>query len=117
MAAKPPKQLDEYQWQAQKFKEDMTRLKLDEDMLFRTALERYIVQVDVLKRLKAEIDEQAATVEREYIKGAASVYVNPLISEFNKTANAANQTCSLLAKLRAEAEKRAETTLLDDEEL
>lgn len=111
------KQIDEYQRQANKFSEDMARLGLDEDMLFKTALDRYIVQVEVLQRLKAEIDKQTATVEREYVKGAASVYVNPLISEFNKTASAANQTCSLLAKLRTEAEKRAEAAMYDDEEL
>ena len=104
--AKQPKQIDEYQQQAAQFEKDAARLGLDNDFLFKTALERYTVQVQVLQRLKSEIDQQAATVKREYVRGSASTYANPLISEFNKTASAANQTCSLLAKLKAEAEKR-----------
>lgn len=106
--AKQAKQIDEYQQQAAQFAKDAAQLGLDSDFLFKTALERYTVQVQMLQRLKGEIDRQDATVKREYVRGSASTYVNPLISEFNKTASAANQTCNLLAKLKAEAEKKAD---------
>lgn len=108
-------QIEEYHHQIQRFTEEMEKLGLEQDMLFKTALDRYMVQVDVLNRLKIEIDKHDATVEREYVKGAASVYVNPLISEFNKTASAANQTCNLLVKQIEAARKRADEFGDDDE--
>jgi len=97
------------------FKCDSERLGLADNYLFATSFERYQTQVDILQRLKHELDESEATVKREYVKGAASEYANPLLSEIYKASAAADRTCSLLAKLKAAAEANADNS--EDDEL
>lgn len=101
----------DHETQLERFRADSEALGLGEDLLFQSTLERYEKQIDLLAALKAELDTSPATVQREYVKGSPSTYANPLIGEFNKAANAANQTCGLLAKLRDAAAAK-----VDDED-
>lgn len=105
----------DHRQQLEIFKAEAERLGLMNNFLFASTLSRYATQVVILQRLQEEIVESTATVERSYVRGEKNTYSNPLFQEFNRTASAANQTCSLLAKLRAEAEKRADE--FDDDEL
>lgn len=106
----------DFRQRADDFAQDAERLGLKDDFLFGSTLERYVVQVEILHRLKKELEAAAPTVEKRY-GGADNLYANPLWGEFNKTASAANQTCGLLAKLIAAAEKRAADSDYEDCEL
>lgn len=69
------------------------------NFFFQTTFKRYQVQMKIMNDLEAEINEIGATVKKEYVKGRQNVYTNPAISEYNKTANAANQTVSTLLNI------------------
>ena len=66
------------------------------NFFFVTTFKRYQVQMKILNDLEKEINELGATVSKEYVKGRKNVYTNPAITEYNKTATAANGTVGTL---------------------
>ena len=66
---------------------------------FVTTFRRYQVQMKIMTDLEKEINELGATVSKEYVKGRKNVYTNPAITEYNKTATAANNTIATLLKI------------------
>lgn len=72
------------------------RLGLDGNPFFASALDRYITQMRILNRLEREVEKTGATVTKEYVKNRANIYINPAVTEYNKTATAANNTLAAL---------------------
>lgn len=64
-----------------------------------TTFKRYQVQMQILADLEKEIKAMGTTVSKEYVKGRKNVYTNPAITEYNKTATAANGTVSTLINI------------------
>ena len=81
------------------------------NFFFITTFKRYQVQMNIMPAEEKEIDELGVTVKKEYVKGRKNVYTNPAITEYNKTATAANQTVSTLLSI-----VKAFTTEKDQEE-
>lgn len=69
------------------------------DFFFSNTLKQYSVQVDTLTKLEKSIREHGTLVTKEYVKGRQNLVVNPAISEYNKTATAANNTVATLLKI------------------
>lgn len=69
------------------------------NFFFVTTFKRYQVQMKIMNELEKEINEIGATVKKEYVKGRTNVYTNPAITEYNKTATAANGTVSTLINI------------------
>ena len=69
------------------------------NFFFLTTFKRYQVQMKIMADLEKEINEMGATVKKEYVKGRTNVYTNPAITEYNKTATAANGTVSTLINI------------------
>lgn len=69
------------------------------NFFFRTTLKRYQVQMKILADLEAAIYEHGATVTKEYVKGRQNLVANPAITEYNKTATAANGTVATLINI------------------
>lgn len=69
------------------------------NFFFATTLRRYMVQMRIMQDLQKEIEAEGATVTKEYVKGRKNVYTNPAITEYNKTATAANGTVSTLINI------------------
>lgn len=72
---------------------------LEDNVLFKTTYERYCTQVDIMESLKASIEEDGPLVTKEYVKGRGNLYVNPAITEYNRTASAANITVNALLNI------------------
>lgn len=53
----------------------------------------------ILADLEVAIKEYGATVTKEYVKGRQNLVANPAITEYNKTATAANGTVTTLIKI------------------
>lgn len=70
-----------------------------ENYFFRTTFERYKTQLKIMEELKEKIEDTGAFVEKSYTKGSSNIYINPAITEFNKTASAANGTVTTLVKI------------------
>ena len=69
------------------------------NFFFRTTFKRYQVQMKILNDLEKAINEYGATVTKEYVKGRQNLVANPAITEYNKTATAANGTVSTLINI------------------
>ena len=69
------------------------------NFFFVTTFKRYQVQMKILSDLEREIQEHGPTVTKEYVKGRLNVVANPAISEYNKTATAANGTVATLMNI------------------
>lgn len=87
------------QQKADKILKEAEKKGLERDFYFTTTFKRYQVQMDVLDKLEKMIEEEGPTVEKEYVKGRKNIYVNPAITEYNKTATAANGTVQTLLKI------------------
>ena len=66
---------------------------------FSTTLDRYRVQIRLLSNLEKGIKENGNFVEKEYVKGRKNITINPAITEYNRTATAANNTASTLINI------------------
>lgn len=69
------------------------------NFFFVTTFKRYQVQMKILAELEKAIEEFGATVTKEYVKGRQNLTANPAITEYNKTATAANGTVSTLINI------------------
>lgn len=69
------------------------------NFFFVTTFKRYQVQLNNLKELEAAIKETGTLVTKEYVKGRANIYVNPAVTEYNKTTDSANRTVTTLMKI------------------
>lgn len=87
------------QEQADKLLEQAESKGVANNFFFRTTFKRYQVQMRILSDLEGAISEYGATVTKEYVKGRQNLVANPAITEYNKTATAANGTVSTLINI------------------
>lgn len=69
------------------------------NFFFVTTFKRYQVQINIMAQLEKAISAEGAMVEKEYVKGRKNLYTNPAIQEYNRTAQAANNTVVTLIKI------------------
>lgn len=87
------------QEQANKILEQAQERGVSSNFFFVTTFKRYQVQMKILSDLEQAINEYGATVTKEYVKGRQNLVANPAITEYNKTATAANGTVSTLISI------------------
>lgn len=87
------------QEQAKEILAQAERRGVSSNFFFVTTFKRYQVQMKILSDLEGAINEYGATVTKEYVKGRQNLVANPAISEYNKTATAANGTVSTLINI------------------
>lgn len=69
------------------------------NFFFVTTFKRYQVQLSNLSELEKAVRETGTLVTKEYVKGRANIYVNPAVTEYNKTTDSANRTVTTLMKI------------------
>lgn len=72
---------------------------VEQNFLFITTFERYSEQIRLSNSLKKIIADEGTMVTKEYVKNRKNLYVNPAITEYNRTCTAANQTAQTLMKI------------------
>ena len=87
------------QEQADKILKKAEERGVSSNFFFVTTFNRYLVQMRILADLETSIKEHGATVTKEYVKGRQNLVANPAITEYNKTATAANGTVSTLINI------------------
>ena len=87
------------QEQANKILEQAQERGVSSNFFFVTTFKRYQVQMKILADLERAITEYGATVTKEYVKGRQNLVANPAITEYNKTATAANGTVGTLINI------------------
>lgn len=76
-----------------------SRTGAETSLYYVTTLERYNTQLKIMEELKKAIAEDGMTVTKEYVKSRKNIVINPAVTEYNKTASAANQTVQTLLKI------------------
>lgn len=69
------------------------------NFFFVTTFKRYQVQMKILAELEKSINEDGATVTKEYVKGRQNIVTNPAIASYNATTQAANGTVKTLINI------------------
>ena len=87
------------QAQAHEILEQAENKGVSTNFFFTTPFKRYQVQMKILTELEKQIDEEGPVVEKEYVKGRKNIYTTPAITEYNRTATAANGTVVTLIKI------------------
>ena len=87
------------QEQANQILEKAEERGVSSNFFFVTTFKRYQVQMKILSDLELAISEFGATVTKEYVKGRQNLVANPAITEYNKTATAANGTVGTLINI------------------
>lgn len=87
------------QEQVDRILEQAEQKGVSSNFFFKTTFKRYQVQMKILADLEKSIEEYGATVTKEYVKGRQNLVANPAITEYNKTATAANGTVSTLINI------------------
>jgi len=85
--------------QVRKILEEAKEKGLNTDYFFKTTLNRYKMQLKLLKELEKAIKENGPLVTRVYVKDRENLVANPAIAEYNKTATAANGTVTTLMSI------------------
>lgn len=101
--------------QAKQILKEAEKRGLSSNYFFSTTFKRYQVQLELLDKLQADIDEYGMTVTKEYVKGRENLVANPAIAEYNRTSTAANSTVSTLISIMEKlSEDTAEGGKLND---
>lgn len=87
------------QEQADKILKQAEKRGVSSNFFFVTTFKRYQVQMKILSDLERAIAEYGATVTKEYVKNRQNLVANPAITEYNKTATAANGTVATLINI------------------
>ena len=82
--------------QAKLILEQAEKRGISSNYFFATTFARYNVQLQILKDLEAAIQEYGTTVTKTYVKDRENLVANPAITEYNRTATAANGTVKCL---------------------
>ena len=93
------------QKQAEEILKIAEKFGVEQNFLFLTTFKRYQVQLNILSQLEKKIKEDGSLVTKEYVKGRENVYTHPAISEYNKTAQSANNTVATLIKILKDLRK------------
>lgn len=84
--------------QAREILEKAQEKGVEHSFMFVTTFKRYQEHISHLQDLQEALKESGMMVTKEYVKGRANIYVNPAVSAYNQTANAADKTAQLLLK-------------------
>jgi hypothetical protein len=115
--------IDELDKLADELMEEAKKRGVSDSYFFQTTFERYLMQLDILKKLGKAIKEQDTLVTKVYVKERENIAVNPAISEYNKTATAANGTVTTLMRIftangdKIQADESADPMMLFRSEL
>lgn len=87
------------------------------EFIFKTTWKRYMRQIQTLEELEKEIEKEGYMVKKEYVKNRKNLYINPAVTEYNRTATAANQTVQTLLKIIESSGDLSLAAMDEDEEL
>ena len=91
---------------------------VEQNFFFVSTFKRYQVQLNILTQLEQTIKDAGVLVTKQYVKGRENVYTHPAVTDYNRTAQAANQTVQTLLKIIVTlAEHSIEDSIPDNDDL
>ena len=71
----------------------------DTNFFYRTTLDRYVDQLDLLEKARESIEKDGLTINQITPRGAEREIPNPAVQTYNQTASAANSTVQTLLRI------------------
>lgn len=84
---------------AQEIIEKAQKMGQEQNFLFMSQFKQFVVLINTLSKLEKILEKDDIMVTKEYVKGRKNLYTNPVISEYVKVSNAANNTATTLVKI------------------
>lgn len=69
------------------------------NLLYQELLDDFVYQTTLMRKLRAEIDNEGLTTQKTYIKNNPNTSPNKLIATYNATSNARVNTVAAIAKV------------------
>lgn len=66
---------------------------------FKAAAMTYAEEVELIAKMRTQLEEDGMTVEKEYVKGRQNVCIHPLVQEIPKHVDCANRTLGILGDI------------------
>lgn len=90
---------EKYRQELQEIEDAAKAANCDTNFLYRTTLDRYVTQLDLLTNAQDDMNKNGLTVRKITPRGAEVEVANPAIQIYNQTASAANSTVSTLLRI------------------
>ncbi len=90
---------EKYRQELQEIEDAAKAANCDTNFLYRTTLDRYVTQLDLLTNAQDDMNKNGLTVTKITPRGAEVEVANPAIQIYNQTASAANSTVSTLLRI------------------
>ena len=85
--------------QAQEIMRIAQSYNAEKNFFFKTTFERYLVQINTLRKIQEQMDGEDVLITKTYVKNRENRYTNPCLNAYNSTATSANRTCETLIKI------------------
>ena len=92
-----------------KLMSEAKRYHVDKNALFVSACQRYIGQVEMIDKIREQIDRDGLMIEHTNVKGDVNTDVNPLTVQLPKYIDTANKTLNVMLDIIDRLGKSAET--------
>ena len=97
--ARPKTELNKFKTQIKAIRERAKDMDVEQQAFFLSTLERYETQVELVDKLRIEVNKGETTVKKEYVKGRENIVINPVITAYNQAVASANKTVETLTKI------------------
>ena len=88
-----------YQDELEEIERAAKEANCDTNFLYRSSLDRYVTQLDLLENSKKDIKKRGLVIQKITPRGGMMEVPNPAIQTYNQTASAANSTVSTLLRI------------------
>nr|DAI71797.1 MAG TPA: terminase small subunit [Caudoviricetes sp.] len=90
---------EKYRTELEEIEQAAKDANCDTNFLYRSTLDRYVTQLNLLDQAQNDMNERGLTVVKTTPRGAEIEVANPSIQVYNQTASAANSTVSTLLRV------------------
>ena len=97
----------------EKIMKEAERYHVDGNALFVSACQRYIGQVEMIDKIRVQIDKDGLMIDHVNVKGDINSDVNPLTVQLPKYIDTANKTLSLMLDI---IQRLGQITVEEDED-
>ena len=97
--ARPKTSFNKFKTQLEEIRKKTESMDAEQQAFFLSTLDRYETQVELVERLRVEVDKCETTISKEYVKGRENIVINPVITAYNQAVASANKTVETLTKI------------------
>ena len=107
-------EISDFERKAQELLDMATEKGLASDFLFSTTFDRYKTQIYMLEKCRRDVESQAPSVTKTYVKGSDNLQKNPTYDLYIRICDSANKTVGTLIRILKSFDGKSEADPLMD---